>query len=176
MKKTNILVLMSLLISLEIILTRFLAIQTPIVRIGFGFLPIAFSSILFGPIIGGITAALADILGMIIAPKGPYFPGFTISALITGIVYGIFLFQKPKSSTRISLASCIIILFINIGLNTLWVSILTGNPFFAVLPPRIIKELAMFPIQVVVIYTAWKYTGTYIEMHYLNAAKKKYSP
>ena len=35
------LIQISLLIAIEVILTRFCSIQTPIVRIGFGFLPIA---------------------------------------------------------------------------------------------------------------------------------------
>lgn len=68
MNKVNKIVYMGLLIALKVILTRFLSIQTPIVRIGFGFLPIAVAGIMFGPIFAGI-AAIADILGMIIFPK-----------------------------------------------------------------------------------------------------------
>jgi ECF transporter S component (folate family) len=104
MKKTRILVLMGLFISLEVVLTRFIAIETPIIRIGFGFLPIAISAIMFGPVIGGLTATIADIIGMIIAPKAAYFPGLTFSAFMTGFIYGLFLHKKNKSILKIFLA------------------------------------------------------------------------
>ncbi|HOE57609.1 MAG TPA: folate family ECF transporter S component, partial [Bacillota bacterium] len=65
MSNTKTISFVGLLISMEIIFTRFLALQTPIIRIGFGFIPIAFSGIMFGPVIGGLTAAIADILGML---------------------------------------------------------------------------------------------------------------
>ena len=50
---TKRLVVLAFLIALEIILTRFCSIQTPIVRIGFGFLPVAMMGILYGPIWAG---------------------------------------------------------------------------------------------------------------------------
>ena len=61
---TKRLVVLAFLIALEIILTRFCSIQTPIVRIGFGFLPVAMMGILYGPIWAGIGYAIGDLLGM----------------------------------------------------------------------------------------------------------------
>ena len=72
MSKTRTIAVVGLLVSMEIIFTRFLSFQTPIIRIGFGFIPIAFSAILFGPVIGGLTASIADVLGMIIFPKSAF--------------------------------------------------------------------------------------------------------
>ena len=69
MSKTKTIAFVGLLVSMEIIFTRFLSFQTPIVRIGFGFIPIAFSGILFGPVIGGLAAVIADALGMMIFPR-----------------------------------------------------------------------------------------------------------
>ena len=42
MSKTKTIAFVGLLVSMEIIFTRFLSFQTPIIRIGFGFIPIAF--------------------------------------------------------------------------------------------------------------------------------------
>lgn len=95
--KTRPMVFIAILVAIEVVLTRFFAIETPIIRVGFGFVPIALSAIIFGPIIGGITAATADVLGMLLFPKGVYFPGFTLSAFLTGLTYGLFLYNKPKS-------------------------------------------------------------------------------
>ena len=58
---TKRLVVLAFLIALEIILTRFCSIQTPIVRIGFGFLPVAMMGILYGPIWAGRFAGHADL-------------------------------------------------------------------------------------------------------------------
>lgn len=155
-------VFIGLLISLQVVLTRFLGIETPIVRVSFGFLPLALSGMLFGPLVGGITGAMADILGMLIFPKGAYFPGFTVSTALSGVVYGIFLYKKPKSIINISLAAIVVTLFINLGLNTLWLSMLTGKAVYAIITPRIVKNLIELPIRVIVIYTAWKAVGTYL--------------
>ena len=88
---TKRLVVLAFLIALEIILTRFCSIQTPIVRIGFGFLPVAMMGILYGPIWAGIGYAIGDLLGMLIFPSAAYFPGFTLTAFLTGMIFGFFL-------------------------------------------------------------------------------------
>ena len=52
------LVIISLLIALEILLTRIFCIQTPLLRISFGFLPPALTAMLYGPLWAG--AAYSD--------------------------------------------------------------------------------------------------------------------
>lgn len=168
MKRTRVLVFVALLISMEVVLTRFLSIETPIVRIGFGFLPIAFSAIFFGPAIGGLTAMLADILGMMIFPKGAYFPGFTFSALVGGVIYGLFLYNKPKSLIRVGAAVLLITIFVDLGMNTLWLIMITGKTGAAILVPRLLKCAIMFPVQAGTIYMAWNYVGNIIEQHFLR--------
>ena len=77
------LIQISLLIAIEVILTRFCSINTPIVRIGFGFLPIAIIAMMYGPLSAGISYAIGDILGMMLFPTGSFFPGFTLTAFLT---------------------------------------------------------------------------------------------
>ena len=83
------LVEISLLIALEVILTRFCSINTATLRIGFGFLPIAIIAMMYGPLSAGVAYALGDLLGMMIFPSGSYFPGFTLTAFLTGVIYGL---------------------------------------------------------------------------------------
>lgn len=163
MSKTKTIAFVGLLVSMEIIFTRFLSFQTPIIRIGFGFIPIAFSAVLFGPVIGGITAVLADVIGMMIFPKGPYFPGFTLSAFLTGAAYGLFLFRKPVKIANIAKSVILITIFVDLGLNTLWLSMITGDAAAALLIPRIYKSAIMLPIQIVTINVLWKYIGSHID-------------
>ncbi|MEJ8553383.1 folate family ECF transporter S component [Tepidibacter sp. Z1-5] len=144
-----------LLIALQVILTRFMSIHTPIVRIGFGFLPLAITSILYGPWVGGIAAAIADLIGFALFPTGTYFPGFTLTAFLTGFTYGILFFNKPKSHKRLFLSVLIVCILLNLGLDTLWLSILIGKGYVALLPTRIIKTLIMIPVQFILISLVW---------------------
>lgn len=171
MKKTRILVFLSLLVAMDVVLTHMIpVIQVDIIRISFGFVPQSFSSMLFGPFIGGVAAVLGDIIGMVIAPKGAYFPGFTLSALLTGMIYGFFLYRRPKTLLRITLAVLCITLFVDIGLNTYWLTILLGKGYVAILPARVIKSIVMLPAQVSVIYLLWRYAGNRIENTLLSRA------
>ncbi len=157
LKTTRNFIYMGVLISMEVVLTRFFSIQTPIVRISFGFIPIIIASVMFGPVLGGITAVFSDLLGMILFPKGAYFPGFTLSAFLSGIIYGIMLYKKPKTVLRIIIAVSITIIFIDLGLNTYWLSIITGKGVVALFIPRFIKSIVMLPIQSLLIYSFIKY-------------------
>ncbi len=165
--KTRPMVFIAILVAIEVVLTRFFAIETPIIRVGFGFVPITLSAIIFGPIIGGITAATADVLGMLLFPKGVYFPGFTLSAFLTGLTYGLFLYNKPKKFFNITLSVLIITLVIHLGLNTLWISILTGKAYRVLILPRIIKELLLIPVQIILIHFSWQYAGRKIREKFL---------
>lgn len=153
---TTRLVVMAFLIALEIILTRFCSINTPILRIGFGFLPVSMIGVLYGPIWAAIGYAIGDILGMMIFPSGVYFPGFTVTAVLTGFVFGFFLHNKEKITWKTVLpASLIVILVLNLCLDTLWLSIMFGDAFIALLPTRIVKCVVMLPIHLILIPLVW---------------------
>ncbi len=88
---TKTLTLSALLAALEIVLSRFLSISAWNTKIGFAFVPVALAALLLGPLNAGIVAALADFLGALLFPVGPYFPGFTLTAFLMGLCYGVFL-------------------------------------------------------------------------------------
>jgi ECF transporter S component (folate family) len=171
MKKTQVFVFSGVLIALEIILTRFLAIQTPIVRYGFGFIPISISGILFGPLTAGVTAALADVMGMIIAPRGVYFPGFTISAFITGIIYGAVLYKRQITLFRVGFAVLLVTLISDLVLTTIWISMTTGNAVASIAAARILKSLIMLPVSTSLIYIVWNAAGKSIENKLISSGK-----
>lgn len=155
---------LSLLIAMEVIFTRFLSINTTIVRIGFGFLPIAIAAIMFGPIYGGIMAALSDLIGMMLFPTGgTFFPGFTISAFVTGVVFGLVLYKKKKTVSRIASAVLIDTLIVTLILNTIWLSIITGNGVYILLPTRLLKAAIMIPIEIVLIHQIWLHLASHTE-------------
>ncbi|MBN2852423.1 MAG: folate family ECF transporter S component [Clostridia bacterium] len=152
MKKTRTLVITSLLIAITVILARFLSIKTDIVRISLEFLPIVLSSVLFGPIIGGITGALADVIGIALFPSGTFFPGFTISAFLTGIIYGLFLYKKEITIVRTIITVLIKVFIIDLVLVTTWLMILYKLPLEALMVARLIKCGIIVPVEILLIY------------------------
>ena len=156
MSNTRRLVTIAFFIALEVILTRFLSIQTDFLRIGFGFLPVACVGILFGPLWAGAAYAVGDVLGMLIFPSGSYFPGFTLSAFLIGCIYGFFLYKKESSFRRILIPVLLVCMGVNLFVDTLWLNILYGQAYLALLPLRVIKCAVMVPIQLVLIKLIWE--------------------
>ncbi|MDD3393563.1 MAG: folate family ECF transporter S component [Clostridia bacterium] len=155
--KTHRLVIMALLVAISVILSRFLSISAWNLKIGFAFVPIAMAGILFGPVSAGIVAALADFLGATLFPIGQFFPGFTFTAFITGILFGVFLYKKTNMK-NIVIASVLTQIIGSLLLNTLWISMLYGTPFLALMPTRIVQTCVMTVIQIILIRILAGYT------------------
>jgi len=153
-------------IAMQIVLTKVLSIETPYLRIDFAFIPIALCAMLYGPVKGGISAAVGDVIGVMLFPQFPFFPGFTLSAFLAGALYGLFLYRKPKSAFRFAVPVIIILIVKNLGLDTLWVLIITTDSFFeltlleiigrfiAWMPIRLIHSL-MVPVQIITLSLLW---------------------
>lgn len=142
----------ALLITLQIVLTRFLSIQTPIVRISFLFVPIALSAVMFGPWIAGMLAGIADVMGFLLNPVGTFHPGFIVSAGLTGVIYGLFLYRKEITWWRIGLAALGVTLLIHLGLNSLWLAQIFGKGVWGMIVSRLVKEIILFVVQIPIIY------------------------
>lgn len=158
MSKNKKIILTSTLLATLIILSRFLSIKTPILKISFAFIPTMLCAIWLGAKWTVLLNVLADIIGATLFPTGPFFIGYTISTAISGLIYGLLLYKKEENSytdkqflIRLIIAVVLVTGISNIGLNTLWISITTGKAFIVLLGTRIVKELIMIPIRIVVI-------------------------
>jgi ECF transporter S component (folate family) len=151
--KTKRLVTVALLIAMQIVLARVLSIQLPQIRLSFEFIPLAAIAVLYGPVYAGLAIAVADTLGWALYPTGPYFPGFLVSAVLTGVTYGLFLHKRGKDDKialwRVISAAFVATVLLQLMLDTLWVSILIGVEYTALFPWRLVRTLIMFPVQVV---------------------------
>ncbi|WEG73454.1 folate family ECF transporter S component [Vagococcus intermedius] len=145
--------LMGVLMALQLILTRFLSIQTPFVRIGFSFIPTALMAMTFGPMLTGVGSLLSDFVGISLFPvTGPYFPGFSFSTFLTGVIYGWFFYKKELTWSRIIVANLLVTIIVDIFLNTLWLYMMMGPIAIAQLPLRVGKNIIQFPIKVFIMY------------------------
>ena len=124
----------------------------PYIRIGFSGLPNQVVAYLFGPAVGGIFGAALDIIKYLIKPEGAFFPGFTVSAALGGIIYGAFLYRRKLAIARVFAAQLTVKVFVNLLLNTLWLNMLYGKGFMAILPGRVVSNAVMLPIDTAIMF------------------------
>ena len=84
-----------LLIAMAIAL-RATAVQiSPDARVTVQFLPLCIIALLFGPVVSMMGAFATDLIGFMIDSTGQaYLPWLTVSAVLAGLIYGIFLYRK----------------------------------------------------------------------------------
>ena len=150
--------LMAMLIAIEIVLSRFCSIQAWNVKIGFAFIAPVTAAILMGPAQAAVVAGVADVLGTLMFPIGPYFPGFTLTAFLTGVTYGLFL-HKKQSVPCIAGAVAVSQLVLSLLVNSLWISILYSTPYTAFLATRMIQCAVLIPTEFIVIGMITKSIG-----------------
>lgn len=144
----------AMLVALYTILSFFTINLSTTWEIGFADLALAVCGMLYGPIPCAVAGAAGDLLGFIVSPNGGFFPGFTLSAFITGMIYGLLLYNRPVSLKRAALAEGIIIVICNLILTPLWLNMLYGTNLIAI--PRIIRNIIMFPINTALAYSVLK--------------------
>lgn len=167
MKKQSVyaLVLSSLLAAVSVVLTQFLSFYVPFlgnnsVRIGLGHVPLLLAGLLLGPFWGAATGAVADIVGATLFPfGGSYFPGFTVTAMLTGLLPA--LLKKPllpdsKQLRFVWLRLLLVVLITetlaSILVNTFWLSFMYGMDYVATLLMRLPVTLCMCAVYSAVIY------------------------
>ena len=167
---TRTLVKAAFLAAISIVLTRFLYFFIPLagfpaLRISFGEVPIMMSGLIFGPVVGGITGVASDLIGVLVNSQGAFHPGFTLSALLWGLIPGLFayLFKKSDSYEKIYsfkhifIAVLVSFIVVSLALNTLWLSSMFGKGFLVLLPGRVVAAIVNIPLQSIIITSLLRY-------------------
>ncbi len=107
--------LLAMLTAITAVLAVFYTIRIgAAIKIPLKFISVFVTGALFGPIWGGISAAIGDILNVFLAPSGPWLPLLTLVEFINGFIYGLFFYNKEFSGkkyvTRVFI--CSILLYI----------------------------------------------------------------
>ena len=153
LKKVPALAVCAMFAALAIILNSVASISIgPYIKIGFSAIPNQLVDYLFGPVTGGLFAWILDIVKYLLKPDGAFFFGFTFNAMLAAFIYGCFYYKKKLTLWRVLLAKLIVILVVNVVLNTLWLDMLYGKGFLVLLPARAIKNLIMWPIDSIIFY------------------------
>ncbi len=151
------------LIALQIVLGNLVQIAFVEKQMNLGFLPIAVAGYLLGPVGGMIVAGLGDVLGTIIFGTGAYFPGFTVTALVVGFLYGWMMCPRYQGwltravrSRYVELggraflaASLAAVAYI--FLNSYWLTFFISKSYWIILVGRLPFNLAEIPVFTIVI-------------------------
>lgn len=148
---TKMLATLSILVALEVIIARFGTLRpTESIKISLDFIPIVVAAILFGPVPSVIMSILADILGAFLLPVGPYFPGFTLTAALTGLIYGLLL-HKRQAMPRVVLAVVLQQGICSMLINTYWLHVLYGMPYLPTMAARLVQCAILTALQIILI-------------------------
>lgn len=124
---TQKLIFTGLLITIGIILSQFLSIPIPpsqtTFKVGIGYLPLMFISLMFGPFYGMFAGIIQDLIGYFLwgTQTGPFHFGFVLNAILFGVLPWFF-FQinlfKQKTYKVINIVFAIIVLGVSLYLLT----------------------------------------------------------
>ena len=151
MKKMNTrtLAYAGVLIALNVILSRFLSIPIGnLFRISFGSVPVFLSGLWFGPLTGGLTGLIGDLIGCAVNGYAPN-PFITVSAVLNGVIPALFVrFLRKKTSPLKYYLKFLLVLALNFlitsqGFTVLGLSVMYGMPFGATFVSRIPQSLCL---------------------------------
>ena len=146
------------LVALQIVLGNLVQVALLTKQMNLGFLPIAAAGYLFGPVSAMLVAGLGDVLGTLIFGTGAYFPGFTVTAVLVGCLYGLFMYpQQQKWLTRTlknhyadiavrALIAALLAAAVYIFLNSYWLTFLVPKGYWVLLLGRLPFNLVEVPI------------------------------
>ena len=83
------LTMMAALTAIQIILARYLSIQSEMFRFSFETIPLALAGLWLGPVPAMLVALVSDIIGFSLAGIGVYFPPLTAGPVIFALICGL---------------------------------------------------------------------------------------
>ena len=147
-KTTRQIALIAVLIAMEVVLSRFLSFSVWNLKLGLSFIPVMLAAYLVGPVGGLIVGGMSDFIGAVLFPIGTYFPGFTVTAALTGLIFGLFIY-KNCNIIKIVLSVVITQVVCGLILNTWCISFLYSSPYMPLFVTRLAQVGVMSVLEIV---------------------------
>ena len=146
----------AVLSAVHLVLNQFTIPVSQLLEVGFDFLAVAAIGYLCGPWVAGLSGIVTDLLGYILRPNGPYFPGWTLSAILVGVLYGLWLYRRPIKLWRVVLCKLNMVLLFNFLLTPLWLHITYGQSFVVLSSLRLVKNVIKFQLDILLLMLVLK--------------------
>jgi ECF transporter S component (folate family) len=140
------------LCALAIVIEKFNIPISPYLQVSVSFFAVALCSMLTGPVLAIPCGILVDLIGIIGSPY-PVFLGYTLTAILTSVVYALFLYRGNISYFRVLAAEVIINFLINAFLGSYWRVILYNGAFWVYFALAIAKNLVLLAPEAFLLYS-----------------------
>lgn len=121
----------------------------PSLKIYFSFLVVSLGCMCYGPLVGMAAGAIIDSVGFLLAGYGePYFPGYMVTALLSGLIYGVALYRRKPTLLRIIAVRLLINYGSNVLLGSVWKAMLYGKGYLYYASTGLVKNTIMLPLEV----------------------------
>ena len=162
----RVLAICAMLAAMSIVCGKFLAISLgDVMRVSFENLPILLSSLMFGPIIGALTAVAADIFGCLLRGYALN-PVITVGAAVLAVSSGVIfrLMSKTHMIARLAVGTVVAHLIGSVVIKTFGLASFYAMPFETLLLWRGLNYLIVgaMDLTVLIIITKNKYVASMI--------------
>lgn len=122
LKQVRTLTGVAMLLAMSVVISFTASVRvTETIKIGLGYLITALLGMLYGPFTAALAAGAGDLIKYLLKPDGAYFFGFTLTAMLGGVVYGVFFYREKCTIPRAIASKATVSLLLNCLLNTVWV-------------------------------------------------------
>lgn len=150
--KTKTIVMAAFFIALDIIITRFVSFEVAFpmgpVRFDFQIIVAALCGYALGPWWGAICLASADLLGVMLNSGSlGIFLGFTLSAAMRGLLFGLLLHKREISVPWLLISIAGVFAVTDIFMSTLWLSIMMSADYLPLLVTRLLPKGILLAVE-----------------------------
>ena len=172
LKSIRVLGACALLIALTIAITTLYIPLPNNLHVFFDYTPKALCAMVCGPAAALGVGFVMDILGFLARPMGAFFPGYTVTTMVAMLIYALGFYNQKITIPRIAITKLAVNVICNIGLNSLWNSILMGKAFVVFLAGSATKNLLLWPVEVLVMVIVFRLVAPVLEKQKLIAPQK----
>jgi len=147
MEKNKKLILLALFMAIQIALDAFYIPVGTNLRIQFTFLVAMLVASIYSYPYVLIYAILEDLIAFFLFPSGVFFPGYTLTAVVSLSIYHFFLYKKIKP-LNIAISKLLVNLIANVLINCIWSMMLFDKAYLYFVSKSIVKNIILLPIEI----------------------------
>lgn len=152
LRNLRMLTLAAVVVALRIVLSGLYIPLGDNLNIFFSFFINGLGAAIYGPVMGLLSGFAADILGYLVHPTGPFFPGYVLSTMMGSFFYGLFLYRARFTIWRVLWAKLSVNLLVNVAMGSLWSAILYSKGYYYYLVKGLVKNLTLLPVETVLLF------------------------